>query len=122
MSWRKSLLFCIACACFSHTVYAEKTVCPVTIIDKGKVHIMNSASLFDGPPEERAELLPDTDEESVWTLEGYQQYPQERGTSYFLVCLYDATTKTIALKVPATAKTCSAILANDHKTVLASCE
>ena len=118
----KSLLFCALCALFSGAVSAEQTVCPTTLTVNGKIHAMNAASLFEGPPEEKAELMPDTDEESVWTLEDYQQYTQEHGTSLFLVCLYKGTSKTVTLKVPATAKTCSATLADDHKTVLASCK
>ena len=82
---------------------------------------MNYVSLFMEPPEEKADVMPDTLDAWVWTLKDYQDYVKEHNTSLFLVCGYKGTDKTTTIKVPADAKKCSA-----HKgkkeAVLATCE
>jgi hypothetical protein len=50
---------------FSSAVFAEKINCPPVLQDGNKTYRMN-VDVFVGPPEERASLLPDTDEEMVW--------------------------------------------------------
>ncbi len=65
---------------------------------------MYYADVFVGPPSERASLLPDTDDEMVWTLQDSQDYAKAHNTSMFLVCHYKGTDKTITVKVPVTAK------------------
>jgi hypothetical protein len=65
---------------------------------------MNYVSLFMGPPEEKADLMPDTLDAWVWTLKDYQDYVKEHNTSLFLVCRYKGIDKTVTIKVPAAAK------------------
>jgi hypothetical protein len=65
---------------------------------------MNYVSLLMGPPEEKADVMPDTLDAWVWTLKDYQGYVKEHNTSLFLVCRYKGTDKTTTIKVPADAK------------------
>ncbi len=65
-------------------------------------------SVFDGPPEERADLVPDdgmdTDEArtDVWNLT-----QNDRG--YWLTCRYSSTTVTLTRRLPATVTRCEAV-------------
>jgi hypothetical protein len=52
--------------------------------------------------------MPDTLNDTVWTLQDYQDYGREMNLPLYLVCRYKGTKKTVDLKVPDTAKKCSA--------------
>ncbi|MDQ9205922.1 hypothetical protein QBS70_16675 [Cronobacter sakazakii] len=49
--------------------------------------------MFEGPPDELASLLPDTDDEMIWTLSDSQNYAKAHNTAVFLVCQYQGTAK-----------------------------
>jgi hypothetical protein len=70
---------------------------------------MNDVSLFQGPPESR-DVMPDTLNDMVWTLQDYQDYG-EMNLPLYLVCRYKGR-KTTTIKVPDTAKKCSAWFGN----------
>jgi len=65
-------------------------------------------SVFDGPPEELADLVPDDSKDAadtrtdVWNLA-----KSDRG--YWLVCHYASTTVTLARQLPATVTRCEAV-------------
>lgn len=122
MSWNKVLMLGCLALLFSSTVFAEKVNCPSVLKDGNKTHRMNLADVFEGPPEERASLLPDTDEEMVWTLKDSQDYAKEHNTSVFLVCQYKGTHKTTTVKIPATAQKCSAWYGYSKDEFYAACE
>jgi hypothetical protein len=88
---------------FFQRCFAEKINCPPVLQDGNKTYRMNVVDVFVGPPEERASLLPDTDEEMVWTLKDSQDYAKAHNRSVF-VCQYKGTHKTATVKVPVTAK------------------
>ncbi|WP_039055375.1 STY0301 family protein [Enterobacter sp. Bisph1] len=122
MSWSKVLILGSAALLFSGAVYAEKITCPTVLKEGNKTYRMNLVDVFVGPPEELASLLPDTDEEMVWTLKDSQDYAREHNTAVFLVCQYKGTKKTATLKVPQTAQKCSAGYGNSKDDFYASCE
>jgi hypothetical protein len=65
-------------------------------------------SVFDGPPEELAELIPDdgtdaTDVRSdIWNL-------PKNDLGYWLTCRYSSTTVTLTRRLPATVTRCEAV-------------
>lgn len=122
MSWCKILILSSAALLFSGAVYAEKTTCPPVLKAGNETYRMNLVDVFVGPPAERASLLPDTDEEMVWTLHDSQDHAQAHNTSVFLVCQYKGTKKTVTLKVPQTAQKCSAGYGNSKEDFYAFCE
>jgi hypothetical protein len=73
--------------------------------EQGETHWLDGASVFDGPPEEQADLVPDNENAApsaaVWTLDP----KSERG--YWLACRYEGTETTLAAKVPTGAKKCA---------------
>lgn len=62
-------------------------------------HVLVNASLYDGPPEQHADLVPEpAGKVDRWNLEGVDPY---------LLCHYKSTTKTIVLHAKAS-KVCEA--------------
>ncbi|EOW6432075.1 STY0301 family protein [Cronobacter turicensis] len=108
MWWSKAALISIGVMFSSGAAWAEKIQCPDTLTDKNHVHRLNLVDVFEGPLEELASLLPDTDDEMIWTLSDSQNYAKAHSTAVFLVCQYQGTAKKITLKVPAGAKKCMA--------------
>lgn len=121
MSWNNVLLLSAGMFLFSGIAQAEKINCPETLKESNKTYTMNYVSLFMGPPEEKADLMPDTLDAWVWTLKDYQDYVKEHNTSLFLVCRYKGIDKTVTIKVPAAAKKCLAHYGKKDA-VLAACE
>ena len=121
MSWSNAVLLSASIFLSSGIAHAEKINCPETLKENNKTYIMNYVSLFMGPPEEKADVMPDTLDAWVWTLKDYQDYVKEHNTSLFLVCGYKGTDKTTIIKVPADAKKCSAHYGK-KEAVLATCE
>jgi len=65
-------------------------------------------SVFEGPPEEMADLVPDDGKDAADTRSDIWNLPQsERG--YWLVCHYSNTTVTLARQLPATVTRCEAV-------------
>jgi hypothetical protein len=59
--------------------------CPATLTDGQQSHALNNASLFDGPPEQLADLVPVSGKTAdKWNLTGVDPY---------LVCRYQGTDK-----------------------------
>jgi hypothetical protein len=67
-----------------------------------------SISVFEGPPEELADLIPDDGKDAADTRSDIWNLPQsDRG--YWLVCHYSSTTVTLARQLPATVTRCEAV-------------
>jgi hypothetical protein len=65
-------------------------------------------SVFEGPPEELADLVPDDGKDAADTRSDIWNLPHsERG--YWLVCHYASTTVTLARALPATVTRCEAV-------------
>jgi hypothetical protein len=65
-------------------------------------------SVFEGPPEEMADLVPDDGKDAADTRSDIWNLPQsEHG--YWLVCHYSNTTVTLARQLPATVTRCEAV-------------
>jgi len=65
-------------------------------------------SVFDGPPEELADLVPDDGKDTADTRSDIWNLPKsDRG--YWLVCHYANTTVTLARQLPATVTRCEAV-------------
>lgn len=107
---------------FSATAMAEKIACPTSLQINNKPHRLNDVSLFSGPPEERGELIPDTEDDTVWTIRGYPFYDRTGELPFYLVCKYKGTKETVTLKVPDSAKKCSAWLEGGIHHFFAACE
>lgn len=122
MSWSKTRLLASAISLFSTVVYAEKTTCPEVLKDSGKIYRMNRVSVFEGEPEKRVDLMPDTDDNMVWTLKPSQENVKAQHTAMYLVCRYKGTDKTTTLKIPASAKKCTAWFGDNKKQFYAACE
>ena len=99
---------------------APLATCPQSIEDGSQSYTLNDASLFDGPPEELADLEPDNEGEMVWSLPDYQNSAQQREQALYFVCKYSKTTKTLTLTVPQAATTCSVVLRKGQ--TVAECE
>lgn len=122
MSWSKPLLLISALTLLSGMANAEKMTCPDSLQIKNKPHRLNGVSLFQGPPQQLAELIPDTQDKTEWTLKDYQDYAREKDLPLFLVCRYHGTDKAVTIKVPGTAQVCSAWYGNGKEDLHASCK
>lgn len=68
---------------------AARVTCPAGVVEGGARHVLVNASLFDGPPDQEADLVPESGGNvDRWSLEGIDPY---------LVCKYKNTVKTITL-------------------------
>lgn len=114
MWWNKPAALLAALLCGS--TLAAGVQCPATLQDGGKPHALTNASLFEGPPEQLADLMPDSDNAIRWALPDYQQSARARGTALYLVCRYAKTRQTTTLQVPPDAKSC-AVTGGRRKTV-----
>jgi len=121
MSRRKGIVLSVALL-FSGLASAEKIQCTDSLTVKNTSYRMDDVSLFQGPPDKLGELMPDTLNDMVWTLQDYQDYGREMNLPLYLVCRYKGTKKTLELKVPDTAKKCSAWFGNNQNQFYASCE
>ncbi len=65
-------------------------------------------SVFEGPPEEMADLVPDDGKDTADTRSDIWNLPQsDRG--YWLVCHYSSTTVILSRQLPATVTRCEAV-------------
>lgn len=106
----------------SGVVNAEKIPCPDSLNVNNEPHRLNDVSLFQGPPEKQGDLMPDTDNAMVWTLKDYQDYAKKSNLPLHLICRYEGTYETVALRVPDTAKKCSAWFGDNKEQFYASCQ
>jgi hypothetical protein len=101
------------------TVTASTLVeCPHSHSDGVKVAALNDADVFQGPPANRASLVPDL-ESYEWALDGYQQNSEARGEPLFLVCRYGAMKATVTIEIPRSATYCK--LEDTRQGTLATC-
>lgn len=121
MLWSKTLLLSAGLFLSASSVHATSTICPSYPTAQDKTHALSDASLFVGPPKELVELMPDSDQETVWTLSDYQDEAKEHKTSLYFICHYKNTKQKVELIVAATAKKCS-VAYDNHSKVIAECE
>ena len=95
----------------AHAESASSISCPTTITQHR--HALKGARLFDGPPEELTELVPDHEGDGTWDISGYRNSDR----TLILVCDY-AKGKSQALRVPKTASSCAI---RGHKKITVSC-
>lgn len=69
--------------------------------------LLESASVFDGPPEKLVELMPDF-ATLQWDLSAGQEGARARGESIYLVCKYKGTKSTVKIKLAYEAALCKA--------------
>jgi hypothetical protein len=89
--------------CAAHA--AALVDCPRVYTDGKKTGNLAGADLYQGPPENKASMIPDLDT-WTWELRGYQQNSEERGESLFLVCHYKGIKATVSIEVPRDATFC----------------
>jgi len=121
MLWSKRTLFTVAVLSFARIAQADSIQCPQFLSPTMKQHALTDASLFVGPPNERVELIPDTDKDTVWSLADYQDEARQHKTSLYVVCRYKNTRQTVGLMVPATAQKC-AVSYDQHNNLIARCQ
>ena len=97
MSRRKGIVLSAALL-FSGLASAEKIQCPDSLTVKNTSYRMDDVSLFQGPPDKLGELMPDTLNDMVWTLQDYQDYGREMNLPLYLVCRYKGDEKNTGIK------------------------
>ncbi|GJL46409.1 TPA: BPSL0067 family protein [Citrobacter farmeri] len=107
---------------FRNAPRAEKITCPDSLNVKNEPHRLNDETLFQGLPEKQGDLMPDTDNAMVWTLKDYQDYARKSNLCLHLICRYEGTDQTVALRVPDTAKKWSAWFGDNKEQFYASCQ
>ncbi|WP_312690878.1 STY0301 family protein [Kosakonia sp.] len=121
MWWNKNCLLAAAVWLTTSMAQAATTQCPQYPNPNDKSHSLEDASLFIGPQKDKVDLMPDTDQETVWTLPDYQDAARKDQTSLHFICRYKNTKQTVDLTVSATAQTCS--VAYDKKdNLIAACK
>jgi hypothetical protein len=92
-------IFGWAIACSVCAAPAHRFECPSTLSDGPKHYALDNASLFDGPPEQMADLIPVSGKTADrWDLTGVDPY---------LVCRYQGTDKVVTIHAQG-AKVCEA--------------
>lgn len=69
--------------------------------------LLESASVFDGPPEKQVEVMPDF-ATLEWDLSAGQEGARARGESIYLVCKYKGSKTTVTIKLAYEASLCKA--------------
>lgn len=81
--------------------------------------LLESASVFDGPPEKLVELMPDF-ATLEWDLSAGQKSARAHGQSIYLVCKYKGTKSTVKIKLAYEAVLCKAE-GKKNRTVISCC-
>jgi hypothetical protein len=100
MWWGKAqlalgMLVLLACA----TGQADAVRCPAILLEHGQPHPLNGANVFDGPPEELADLIP---VHGNWDLMPYKA----TGRLIYVVCHYRGTDLSDRWVVPSHVRKC----------------
>jgi hypothetical protein len=101
--WLNKFLVCAA-VMVATAVHAEETQCP----SYHEKNPLSGAVVFDGPPEERADLMPDVSRGgadhayATWDV----GYIFDSGRKLFLVCQYSGLTDTVTVKVDQKVRAC----------------
>ena len=91
--WCNKLIYLALCVVPMASAIAAPVKCPSSINDAGIKHVLNNASLYDGPPDQMADLIPiPVGAVDQWTLDGVDPY---------LVCKFQNTTKVVTFHVTA---------------------
>jgi hypothetical protein len=87
--WCNKTIGMMLCAVATGTASAAPIACPARMNDVGSWHILVNASLYDGPPDQMADLIPvAVGSVDRWSLDHVDPY---------LVCRYEGTAKTVTL-------------------------
>jgi hypothetical protein len=102
------------------TAYAENVVCPETIVVEQKLakplspweafledgsYPLMSISFFDGHPQEKASLVPDSEIKRKGKLISTWQFSRENPRGYWIACVYNRTNVMLTRRlVPTTSK------------------
>jgi hypothetical protein len=97
---------------------APATSCPPKHWDGKDTASLDTASVFEGPPRNLVDLMPDLTT-SEWDLTMGQERARARGDSMYLVCRYKRMMATVTLKIPDDAIVCK--VEGDQKRTYASC-
>lgn len=84
---------------------APVTACPPQHRDGKHTGLLESASVFDGPPKNLAELIPNL-ATLEWDLSKSQEQARARDESMYLVCKYARIKGTVTIKIPYEAASC----------------
>jgi hypothetical protein len=79
--------------------------CPQHLREGTRNGGLETASVFDGSPENKVDLMPDLST-SVWDLSTEQESARARNDSMFLVCRYKGIKSTVTRKIPYEATLC----------------
>jgi hypothetical protein len=82
-----------------------QVACPQKLHDGARRGHLQSADVFDGPPERMASLVPDL-ATWEWDLSASQKYAEQHGERFYLVCRYKGIDATAVLKIPYSATFC----------------
>jgi hypothetical protein len=120
--WRSSIIP-VACVLALPTVALADVSCPMKIDVDEKLTVpqpgwteglsglpteLAGISVFDGPPEELADLVPDDGVDAADARSDIWNLPKnDRG--YWLTCRYSSTTVTLTRQLPATVTRCEAV-------------
>jgi hypothetical protein len=99
LSTRIGLLAAVIAFTADLAAAAEQTMCPEDIEDAGKRYRLERASVFDGPPEELADLIPVN---GRWDLLPYRATDRK----LYLVCRYKNTKAVNTMVIPTNARQC----------------
>lgn len=117
MWWNKYLFSGVAIWVVISAAHAQNLACPQTFPTSNNANTLRDVSLFIGPQQNKTDLMPDTPDETVWTLPDYQDEAKHSHTDLYLICKYHNIDKTVDLKVPQSAKECSARYDNQNQLV-----
>ncbi len=83
---------------------APLAACPQ---QRGSGHALDGAGVFDGPPGQKVELMPNF-ANLEWDLAAGQEDARARGESIYLVCKYKGLKQTVTIKLAYEATLCKA--------------
>ena len=95
--WSNRVILTLAVAFAVHTVHAKEVKCPSY---QGK-SALSTVDLFDGPPEERADLMPDVSKGNAdhayasWEV----GYIFDKGRNLFLICHFSGSDDADGMKI-----------------------
>lgn len=105
MSLSSALLAIALLSTSAAAVAANEIACPKQIGGNGQAAFLDSADVYEGPPANKASLMPDL-ETWTWELKIEQQTARHTGIPLYLVCRYKGTKAVVQLKIPYPATFC----------------
>jgi hypothetical protein len=95
--------------------HAQNVQCP----PRSGAGALANVSVFDGPPEEQADLVPDINRHSSASVRMEWRFEARADNNYYLQCKYTAGAEPIVLKVDQTARLCA--FRREGKSISATC-